>query len=60
MENPCHHRDLLKDVFALKNEFGVKEPRDFTVPKKWEGELKKKYVPVSIGTFTTRLTGLRL
>lgn len=41
MENPCHHRDLLKDVFALKNEFGVKEPRDFTVPKKWEGELKK-------------------
>jgi len=41
MENPCHHRDLLKDVFALKNEFGVKESRDFTVPKKWEGELKK-------------------
>lgn len=41
MENPCHHRDLLKDMFALKNEFGLKETRDFRVPKKWKGQLKK-------------------
>lgn len=59
MENPCHHGDLLKDVFALKNEFGLKESRDFRVPKKWKVQLKK-YVPVSIGTFTTRFTGLIL
>jgi len=59
MENPCHHQGLLKDVFALKIEFGLKEPRDFRVPKKWKGQLKK-YVSVTIGTFTTRFTGLRM
>jgi len=60
MENPCHHGNLLRDEFALKNEFGLKGPRDFRVPKKWRGQFLKKYVPVSIGTFTTSFTGLRL
>lgn len=59
MENPCHRGDLLKEVFALKNEFGLKQPEILEFLRNGKDSLKK-YMPVSIGTFTTRFTGLRL